>query len=64
VILDHQASAGFRRWRAMLSNGHEVELRAPVHAYASLALQTGQTVRLSLRREAVVVLRPTAPTSS
>ena len=64
VILESQASAGFRRWRVLLSNGHQVELRAPVHAYASLVLQTGQTVRLSLRREAVVVLQPAVPPSS
>ncbi len=64
VILDHQVSANFRRWRVLLANGHEVELRAPIHAYASLALHAGQAVRLALRREAVVVLQPTAPTSS
>jgi molybdate transport system ATP-binding protein len=58
VVLKQQANAGFRRWRVLLSNGHEVELSAPVHAYASLTLQAGQSVRLSLRREAVVVLRP------
>lgn len=58
VVLGQQASASFHRWRVLLSNGCEIEVRAPDHAYASLPLQAGQSVQVSLRKDAVVVLRP------
>jgi len=58
VVLGQQASASFQRWRVLLSNGCEIEVRAPDHTYASLPLQAGQPVQVSLRKDAVVVLRP------
>lgn len=63
VVLDQQASTGWRRWRVLLANGCEIEVRAPAHAYASLALAAGQSVRLSLRKEAVVVVLRAAAAS-
>ena len=58
VVLEQQASTGLRRWRVLLANGCEVEASAPDHAYASLALAAGQRVQVSLRKDALVVLRP------
>ncbi len=58
VVLEQQARAGLRRWRILLANGCEVEAHAPDHAYASLSLAAGQRVQVSLRKDAVVVLRP------
>jgi molybdate transport system ATP-binding protein len=58
VVLDQQASAGLRRWRVLLGNGCEIEASAPDYAYAALALSGGQRVQVSLRKDAMVVLRP------
>lgn len=58
VVLEQQARAGLRRWRILLANGCEVEAHAPDHAYASLSLAAGQRVQMSLRKDAMVVLRP------
>lgn len=58
VVLEQQTSTGLRRWRVLLSNGCEIEASAPDYAYTSMALAAGQRVRLSLRKDAVVVLRP------
>lgn len=63
VVLDQQAGSGLRRWRVLLANGCEVEASAPDHAYASLALAAGQPVQVSLRRDAMVVLRPSGSVS-
>lgn len=57
VVLEQRGGAGLRRWRVLLANGCEVEASAPDHAYAALALTAGLRVQVSLRKDAVVVLR-------
>jgi hypothetical protein len=44
--------------RVLLANGREVVASAPDDAYAALALAAGQCVQVSLRKDAVMVLRP------
>ena len=46
---------------ALAANGREVEVAAPGYAYAELALLPGEPVRLSLRKEALVVLQSGRP---
>lgn len=58
VVLGQQGGAGLRRWCVLLTNGCEVEASAPDYAYATLSLTAGQRVQVSLRKDAVVVLRP------
>ncbi len=58
VVVEQQSGAALRRWRVLLANGCEIEAHAPDHAYASLTLTAGQRVQVSLRKDAVVVLRP------
>jgi hypothetical protein len=48
--------AGFRTLLVLLQNGAEVEVRFPPYAYAPLRLERGAGIRLSLRRDALVVL--------
>ena len=49
----------FRLLRVALANGHDLEVRFPRQAYVGLPLQSGETVSLSLRREALVGLEMT-----
>ena len=51
----HKLPAAARR----AGNGHELEVRFPLHAYVGLPLSAGETVSLSLRREALVGLEMT-----
>jgi hypothetical protein len=44
-----------------MPNGHEVELRFPVYAYTPLSLDLGRQVRLSLRRDALMILPAPSP---
>jgi molybdate transport system ATP-binding protein len=57
-IVDLRPYPGGHLIRAVLPNGYEVEVRYGPHTYTALSLQTGQEVRLVLRREALVVLGP------
>ncbi|MBI3325355.1 MAG: ABC transporter ATP-binding protein [Nitrospinae bacterium] len=58
-IVDGRFSVGFRTLRvSIVPHGHEVEVRFPVYAYTPLSLRPGAEVRLSLRREGVVILHP------
>ena len=57
-VVAHRRRAGGHLLQAGLSNGHEVEVAFPDHAYAGLSLQPGEAVELSLRREAISILRP------
>lgn len=58
-IVESRFHVGFRTLRvAMIPNDHEVEVRFPVYAYTPLALSPGTDVRLSLRKEALVLLHP------
>ena len=50
--------ADFQALRVDLANGCEVEVRFPEYAYARLALDEGADIRLALRREGLVILRP------
>ena len=58
-IVESRPSTSFRVLRVALENGHELEVRFPLHAYAGLQLSDGETVSLSLRREALVGLEMT-----
>ncbi|MFH1572225.1 MAG: ABC transporter ATP-binding protein [Gemmatimonadota bacterium] len=57
-IRTHRRHPGGHRLQVALGNGHEVEIDYPDHAYAGLALDPGAVVQLSLRREAIILLRP------
>ena len=56
-ILDSRFNGGFRTLRIALPNGREVEARFPVHSYRPLPLAAGEEVRVSLRKEGLVILR-------
>ena len=58
-IVESRPSTSYRVLRVALENGHELEVRFPLHAYAGLQLSDGETVSLSLRREALVGLEMT-----
>ena len=62
-IVESRPSTSYRVLRVALENGHDLEVRFPRHAYAGLSLWEGETVSLSLRREALVGLEltPRAP---
>lgn len=47
---------GGRTLHVLLSNGHEIAVRHAAYTYAALNLHVGDEVRLSLRREALVVI--------
>jgi molybdate transport system ATP-binding protein len=55
-VVASQLHPGGHVLHVRLSNGHEIELRYADFAYASLGLQPGDEVRLTLRREALVVI--------
>jgi len=55
-IVESRPSTSFRVLRVALENGHDLEVRFPLHAYAGLQLSDGEKVSLSLRREALVGL--------
>lgn len=57
TILDNQLDSGFRRLRVALPNDHDVEVRFPDYAYTPLELQPGEEIRVSLRKEALVVIQ-------
>lgn len=50
--------AGHRTLRVRVANGGELELRFPLFSYSPLGLAAGERVRVSLRREGVVLLPP------
>jgi molybdate transport system ATP-binding protein len=58
-VVESRPSTSYHRLRVALANGHDLEVRFPRHAYAGLSLGEGETVRLSLRREALVGLEKT-----
>lgn len=55
-IVENSLQPGLRRLRVRLPNGGEIEVRYPAYTYRPLNLAIGQEVRLSLRKEALVVL--------
>jgi molybdate transport system ATP-binding protein len=57
-IVENRLGANFRTLRVRLdANGHEVEVSFPASAYTSLRLQPGENIRLSLRKEGLVILQ-------
>ena len=55
-IVDNHLNSNFRTLRVSIFNGHEVEVRFPAHAYTSLRFITGEEIKLSLRKEGLVIL--------
>jgi len=58
-VVESRPSTNSRMLRVALENGHELEVRCPLHAYSGLRLPAGESVSLSLRREALVGLETT-----
>lgn len=56
-ILSSELGIGTRILRVALPNGHTIEVRFPIYAYATLSLEAGQPVEISLRKEALVLLQ-------
>jgi hypothetical protein len=59
--VDSRPGAGFRTLRIALPNGHEVEVRFPAYTYTPLQLLPGNDVRLSLRKEGLVIVGSQRP---
>ncbi len=57
-IVQRQPNSSFQTLRVALANGHQVEIRFPVYAYAPLSLRPGEEVHLSLRKDGLVILHP------
>jgi ABC-type sulfate/molybdate transport systems ATPase subunit len=55
-IRDSRSHSSFHTLRVAIPNGQEVEVRFPAYAYTPLRLTAGAPVRLSLRKEGVVLL--------
>ncbi|MFH1572682.1 MAG: ABC transporter ATP-binding protein, partial [Acidobacteriota bacterium] len=60
VIVETRPQAGYRLLWVSIENGRELEVHARIHDYTALDLAPGSPVRLSLRREALVILQPSA----
>lgn len=60
LIVATQPDSGFRRLRVALPNGHDIEIRFPDYTYTPLELQAGEDIRISLRKEALVVIQDQA----
>jgi molybdate transport system ATP-binding protein len=56
-IVASSLGPGVRVLEVLLPNGHQVEVRHATYTYAPLQLEVGQEIRLSLRREALVLIR-------
>ncbi len=63
LIVESQVHASFHTLRVAIANTHEIEVRFPVYAYTPLRLTVGEHIRLSLRKEGVVIL-PGKPVES
>jgi molybdate transport system ATP-binding protein len=55
-IVDCRSHASWQTLHVSIPNGQEVEVRFPVYAYTPLHLVPGETVRLALRKEGVMLL--------
>jgi molybdate transport system ATP-binding protein len=60
TIVDGQVNSSYRTLHVAIPNGHQVEVRFPMYAYTPLSLMPGEQIRLSLRKEGLVILRPPA----
>lgn len=56
TVVDHHATGSVASLRVDLSNGREVEVRFPEYTYTPLAISTGGSLDLCLRRESIVLL--------
>jgi molybdate transport system ATP-binding protein len=56
-ILASSPGPGVRILDVLLPNGHSIQVRYPTYTYTPLLLEVGQDVHLSLRREALVLIR-------
>ncbi len=56
TVVDHHATGTVASLRVDLANGHEIEVRFPEYTYAPLAIRTGGSLDLCLRRESIVLL--------
>jgi molybdate transport system ATP-binding protein len=57
-ILSRRRSSSFQTLFVLLPNGHQKEISFPASTYAPLLLQPGEEIKLSLRKEGVVLLQP------
>jgi molybdate transport system ATP-binding protein len=56
-IVASNLGPGVHVLEVLLPNGHTVEVRYATHSYVALGLEVGREVRLSLRREALVLIK-------
>jgi molybdate transport system ATP-binding protein len=59
-VLERRLQANLQTLLVGLPNGHTLEVGFPLRLYSSLSLAPGDAVRLAVRKEGVVVLRPPA----
>ncbi len=57
-VISRESGSDFHSLRVHLANGNEIQVRFRLHSYGSLSLAPGNDVRLSLRKDALVVLVP------
>lgn len=55
-IISRESRSNSYSLRIHLANGHELQVRFPVYSYSSLPLIPGNEVRLSLRRDKLIIL--------
>jgi molybdate transport system ATP-binding protein len=55
-IIDSRSHSSSQTLRIAIPNGQEIEVRFPVYAYTPLRLIAGEHIRLSLRKEGLVIL--------
>lgn len=55
-IVSRESRSNSYSLRVHLTNGHEIQVRFPLYSYSSLSLKPGNEVRLSLRRDKLVIL--------
>lgn len=60
-VTSHHESAGVRVLNVQLENGRELEVRFAALSYRPIPMEPGDTVRVALRREGLVVLASVGP---
>jgi molybdate transport system ATP-binding protein len=56
TIIDSRSQSSFHTLRVVIPNAQEIDVRFLAHAYTPLRLSAGEHVRLSLRKEGLVVV--------
>ncbi len=59
TIVDSYRHSSFQKLQVVLCNGYKLEVRFPLYTYTPLRLIPGAELRLSLRKEGLVILRST-----